>query len=105
MPSCFALTRDDQECETEEKEIKNLQQRNKTSEREVQAYRARKEIEDQIKLLELLLPFKEYLDARIRYNALKLRREQLHAKCKALEQRNRPALEFQKCGMVLILLF
>ena len=70
--------------------------RNKNSENDVNAYRKRKEIEEHIRLLELLLPFKEYIDARNEYGALKERRERVHERCKQLEQRNKPALELKE---------
>ena len=78
--------------------------RNKNSENEVNAYRKRKSIEDEIRLLELLLPFKEYIDARNEYAALKERRERVHERCKQLEQRNRPALELKACVIQSVLL-
>ncbi|KAI5121182.1 hypothetical protein M0805_005983 [Coniferiporia weirii] len=80
----------------ERSELGTLEQRNATLEKEVQAYQQRREIEQKIELLELILPFKEYIDARAEYDRLKRSREELHERVTALKQRNQPVLDFKE---------
>lgn len=89
----------------ERKEVENLEQRNASLEKEVAAYKNRRKIEREIELLEVILPCKEYLDARDEYNALKTRREDLHQKVLKLKERDKPVLEFKECVYFFSLLF
>lgn len=45
----------------------------------------------QIELLELLLPFKEYLESKILYDELKAKRNNLHSEVTKLAEKNKPA--------------
>ncbi|KAL5529915.1 SMC5 [Sanghuangporus sanghuang] len=83
-------------CAVERKEVETLEQRNASLEKEVAAYKNRRKIEREIELLEVILPCKEYLDAREEYNALKIRREELHQKALELKERSKPVLDFKE---------
>lgn len=85
-----AFLRSLQEISSERSHLETQEQRNAALEKDVQAYMERKEIEQQIDLLELLLPFKEYLDSRKEYERLRTLRETLHEKALRLQRRNEP---------------
>lgn len=70
--------------------METQEQRNAVLEKDVQAYLERKEIEQQIDFLDLLLPFKEYLLSREEYDRLKTLRETLHERALRLQRRNEP---------------
>ncbi|TFY82531.1 hypothetical protein EWM64_g1483 [Hericium alpestre] len=77
-------------------QLKTLEERNAILERDVARYNERKEIERQIGLLELILPFMEYIEARNRYmDAKKLQRD-LHQRVQALKKKNAPAHALKK---------
>ena len=69
-------------------------------ERDVQRFKERKEIEDQIALLELIIPFMEYMEARQRYQTAKAEQRRLHDEVKKLQDKNKPILDFKKCALV-----
>lgn len=91
----FTLT-SKQEIVTLRSNLETQEHRNAALERDVQAYLERKDIERQISLLELILPFKEYLESREEYNRLKEEREKMHQKVLALQERNKPVREFKE---------
>ncbi|EJD01702.1 P-loop containing nucleoside triphosphate hydrolase protein [Fomitiporia mediterranea MF3/22] len=82
-------------CAIERREVETLEQRNATLEREVSAYKNRRRIEREIELLELILPFKEYLNARNDYDTLKKRRAELHEKALNLKKRSQPVHDYK----------
>ena len=82
--------------------MENLQQRNANLEKEVTAYKNRRKIEREIELLEVILPCKEYLDARNEYDVLKTRRQEVHAKAQALKDRSKPVMDFKEFGFCLL---
>ncbi len=48
-----------------------------------------------VELLELLLPFKEYLESKVLYEERKQKRQDLHAKTVALAEKNKPVHDFK----------
>lgn len=76
-------------------QLKTLEERNRQLENEVDRFNERKKIEDEIAILELLLPFALYMEARARYTEAKNLKRDLHAKAQALERRNGPMLRLK----------
>ncbi|TDL30065.1 P-loop containing nucleoside triphosphate hydrolase protein [Rickenella mellea] len=76
-------------------DLATLEQRNSILERDVQQYKQRREIERKVELLELLLPFKEYLESKVLYEERKRKRQDLHAKTIALAEKNKPVHDFK----------
>ncbi|CCM05532.1 uncharacterized protein FIBRA_07758 [Fibroporia radiculosa] len=72
---------------------KTLQDRNATLEREVKKYEERRQIERDIELLELFLPFREYIEAKEVYTAAKEAQKKLLDRVKQLQARNAPIEE------------
>lgn len=50
-----------------------------------------------MELLEVILPCKEYLEAKSEYDRLKKIRNDLHKKVATLQEKNTPVVEFKKC--------
>ncbi|KAH9942592.1 P-loop containing nucleoside triphosphate hydrolase protein [Amylocystis lapponica] len=76
--------------------LKTMQERNEGLERDVQRVHERRQIERKIELLELILPFKEYMEAKVAYAAAKAKQRRLHEHVKALKAKNAPVLEFKQ---------
>ncbi|KAF8187572.1 P-loop containing nucleoside triphosphate hydrolase protein [Mycena galopus ATCC 62051] len=68
-----------------------LTERNKNLERDVQRYRKRKQIEQAISLLRVLIPVQHFREARDTYLTLKARQKASHAKVTRLMNKNKPA--------------
>ncbi|THH15953.1 hypothetical protein EW146_g4614 [Bondarzewia mesenterica] len=81
---------------TDQQNLKTLEDRNAMLERDVQRYNERKEIERKIALHQLILPFVEYIDARARYAEAKAKQRQLHKLVRELKEKNAPAHDFKK---------
>ncbi|KAI0309852.1 P-loop containing nucleoside triphosphate hydrolase protein [Amylostereum chailletii] len=80
----------------DKKQLETLQERNAMLERDVQRFKERKEIERQIELLELMIPFMEYIEARARYSETKAKQRELYQRVQVLKQKNAPTLDFKK---------
>ncbi|KZT02149.1 P-loop containing nucleoside triphosphate hydrolase protein [Laetiporus sulphureus 93-53] len=81
--------------------LKTMEERNANLEREVKRFEERRQIErdpwagltvKQIELLELILPFREYVEAKERYGTLKEKQRTLHERVMTLQRRNAPIL-------------
>ncbi|VDC05841.1 unnamed protein product [Peniophora sp. CBMAI 1063] len=80
----------------DQKQLDTLQERNATLERDVQRFKERKEIEEAIALLELIIPFMEYMEARQRYTNAKAEQRRLHLEVVQIKERNKPMLDLKK---------
>ncbi|KAI0030174.1 P-loop containing nucleoside triphosphate hydrolase protein [Vararia minispora EC-137] len=78
------------------KQLETLQERNANLERDVQRFKERKEIERQIALLELIVPFMEYTEARERYTKAKEEQRRLHKEVQDLRKRHEPLHNLRK---------
>ncbi|KZT06482.1 P-loop containing nucleoside triphosphate hydrolase protein [Laetiporus sulphureus 93-53] len=86
--------------------LKTMEERNANLEREVKRFEERRQIERDIELLELILPFREYVEAKERYGTLKEQQRKLHEHVMTLQKRNAPILthkgtlerEIEKCS-------
>ena len=76
--------------------LKVMQDRNENLEREVQRFKERRQIEQQIELYLLILPFKEYMEAKEVYAAAKTKHRLLLENVKTLKAANAPVLDFKK---------
>ncbi|KAI9442797.1 P-loop containing nucleoside triphosphate hydrolase protein [Lactarius psammicola] len=81
---------------SEKQQLKTLEDRNAMLEREVQRFNERKEFERQIALVELILPFMEYMEAKRHYTDVKARQRSLHKRVQTLQQKNKPIHDFKK---------
>lgn len=81
---------------TDRQNLKTLEERNAMLERDVQRYNERKEIERKIAVLELVLPFVEYVEARARYVEAKAKQRDLHKIVRELRDKNAPAHNLKK---------
>ncbi|KAI0044470.1 P-loop containing nucleoside triphosphate hydrolase protein [Auriscalpium vulgare] len=77
-------------------QMKTLEERNAMLERDVQRFKERQELQKQIGLIELILPFIEYVEARKLYSEAKEKQRTLHRKVQMLQQKNAPMHEFKK---------
>ncbi|KAL6307041.1 P-loop containing nucleoside triphosphate hydrolase protein [Sparassis latifolia] len=76
-------------------QLKTMQERNANLERDVRRYEERRRIEREIDLLELILPFKQYMEAKDLYHLTKAAQRRLHDKVKALQAKNAPMLKLK----------
>ncbi|KAI0264300.1 P-loop containing nucleoside triphosphate hydrolase protein [Russula aff. rugulosa BPL654] len=81
---------------SEKQQLKTLEDRNAMLERDVQRFNERKELERQIALLELILPFMEYMEAKRSYTEAKAKQRALHKCVQTLQQKNQPMHDFKK---------
>ncbi|KAH9983439.1 hypothetical protein BJV74DRAFT_797421 [Russula compacta] len=81
---------------SERQQLKTLEDRNAVLERDVQRFNERKEFERQIALVELILPFMEYMEAKRRYTDAKTKQRALHKRVQTLQQKNQPMHDFKK---------
>ncbi|KAI0264050.1 hypothetical protein BGY98DRAFT_1192298 [Russula aff. rugulosa BPL654] len=81
---------------SEKQQLKTLEDRNAMLERDVQRFNERKELERQIALLELILPFMEYTEAKRSYTEAKAKQRALHKCVQTLQQKNQPMHDFKK---------
>ncbi|KAI0287939.1 hypothetical protein B0F90DRAFT_1827934 [Multifurca ochricompacta] len=81
---------------SEKQQIKTLGDRNAMLERDVQRFNERKELERQIALVELILPFMEYIEAKRHYTDAKTKQRALHKAVQALQAKNKPMHDFKK---------
>ena len=79
-----------------------LEQRNTNLEKEVQAYRNRREIEKRIELFDLILPFKEYLDSRVVYTKLKAERKKTYERVLQFKSAREPVEQFRRYARVIL---
>ncbi|CAL1699972.1 unnamed protein product [Somion occarium] len=77
-------------------QLKTLQERNANLERDVKRYEERRAIEKEIELLELMLPFVEYTEAKRKYDQLKAAQTEMHEKVKKLNESNAPYINLTK---------
>ncbi|KZT70296.1 P-loop containing nucleoside triphosphate hydrolase protein [Daedalea quercina L-15889] len=77
-------------------QLKNLEERNANLERDVRKHEERRQIEHDIELLELILPFKEYTEAKAVYMEAKESSKKVHERYQKLQARNAPILEQKK---------
>ncbi|OBZ70474.1 Structural maintenance of chromosomes protein 5 [Grifola frondosa] len=77
-------------------QLKTMEERNANLERDVKRYEERRAIERKIDLLELILPFREYMEAKERYETAKAEQRRLHEHVKALQKKNTPTLDLKK---------
>ncbi|RPD67470.1 P-loop containing nucleoside triphosphate hydrolase protein [Lentinus tigrinus ALCF2SS1-7] len=71
-------------------QLKTMEDRNANLERDVRRYEERRALEKKIQLLELIVPFKEYYEARDVYRQLKPQRTEAVRNVRRLEARNKP---------------
>lgn len=76
-------------------QLKTMVERNALLERDVERFKLRKQIEKDIKLLELTIPFVEYLAAREQYKLAKEDQRAKHQRVQRLEALNKPAHDFK----------
>ncbi|KAI0058575.1 P-loop containing nucleoside triphosphate hydrolase protein [Artomyces pyxidatus] len=81
---------------TDRVQMKTLEERNAMLERDVQRFKERQELQRQIALLELILPFMEYVEVRRLYQEAKEKQRGLHQRVVALKAKNAPLHEFKK---------
>jgi hypothetical protein len=97
---------------TDNKQMETLKDRNAALERDVQRFKERKEIEGQVRvyrvrrmtvlthaqiaLLELIIPFMEYIEARDRYTKAKEVQRQLFKEVQALQRKHQPLNDLRK---------
>ncbi|KAI9434892.1 P-loop containing nucleoside triphosphate hydrolase protein [Lactarius indigo] len=81
---------------SEKQQLKTLEDRNAMLERDVQRFNERREIERQIALVELILPFMEYMEAKRYYTDVKAKQRSLHKRVQTLQQKNQPIHNFKK---------
>ncbi|KAI0784897.1 P-loop containing nucleoside triphosphate hydrolase protein [Abortiporus biennis] len=75
---------------TDRDHLHTMEQRNENLERDVKKYEERKQLEADLALVELLLPFREYLDAREHWDAAKKAAKELQDKVNKLKDKNLP---------------
>ncbi|KII94777.1 hypothetical protein PLICRDRAFT_128007 [Plicaturopsis crispa FD-325 SS-3] len=80
----------------ENAQLTQMKDRNENLERDVERYKARRKLEFEIALLEILLPVQEYRESLKLYKATKILQRDLHARVKALRDKNKPAHGFLK---------
>ncbi|KAF8266427.1 P-loop containing nucleoside triphosphate hydrolase protein [Lactarius quietus] len=80
----------------EKQKLKTLEDRNAVLERDVQRFNERKDLERQIALVDLILPFMEYMEAKRNYTDVKAKQRSLHQRVKTLQQKNQPIHDFKK---------
>ncbi|KAK0202992.1 hypothetical protein DFS33DRAFT_1437795, partial [Desarmillaria ectypa] len=78
---------------SETDQLKQMRERNEAIERDVQRCLERQKIEQEIALLEVLVPVQRYREARERYQAVKAEQRRCHNKVVALKDKNAPAHE------------
>ncbi|KAI0677714.1 P-loop containing nucleoside triphosphate hydrolase protein [Trametes maxima] len=76
-------------------QLKTMEERNANLERDVRRYEERRAIEQQIELLELIVPVKQYYEAREKYREIKPRQREAVKKFKRLEALHKPYLDLQ----------
>ncbi|KAI9462755.1 P-loop containing nucleoside triphosphate hydrolase protein [Russula earlei] len=81
---------------SEKQQLKTLEDRNAMLERDVQRFNERKEFERQIALVELILPFMEYMEAKRFYTDAKTKQRALHKHVQTLQQKNQPIHDFKR---------
>ncbi|KIK95336.1 hypothetical protein PAXRUDRAFT_25548 [Paxillus rubicundulus Ve08.2h10] len=80
-----------QECIKGDQELlTTMEDRNAQLERDVARFQERKRIENEVSVLEVLIPVNEYHEAKERYVQAKERQRQLHARVTQLRDRNAP---------------
>lgn len=81
---------------SEKQKLKTLEDRNAVLEKDVQRFNERKELEREIALVDLVLPFMEYMEAKRHYTDVKARQRSLHLRVKTLQHKNQPIHDFKK---------
>ena len=84
-----------QELATEYNELETLERRDANLEKDVNAYKQQREIERRVELLEVVLPVKEYLQAKAEYGKAKEERKKAHERVQGLEAQNKPVVDFR----------
>ncbi|KAF8520766.1 hypothetical protein BU17DRAFT_88654 [Hysterangium stoloniferum] len=79
----------------EQQHILQLEEKQKTLEKDVKRFQERQTIERQIELLELVLPYVEYRESKAIYDEAKIARDQAAIEYRRLEEENRPLKELQ----------
>ncbi|KAN0134136.1 hypothetical protein V8E53_004519 [Lactarius tabidus] len=81
---------------SEKQKLKTLEDRNALLEKDVQRFNERKDLEQEIALVDLILPFMEYMEAKRHYTDVKARQRSLHLRVKTLQHKNQPIHDFKK---------
>ncbi|KIY64376.1 P-loop containing nucleoside triphosphate hydrolase protein [Cylindrobasidium torrendii FP15055 ss-10] len=82
--------------QAEADQLQQMKDRNDAIERDVERYKERKRIEQEMKLLEVCIPVQTYLETRDRYNEVRAKKKIISDRCKVLKDKNAPAHQFQK---------
>ncbi|PBK65782.1 P-loop containing nucleoside triphosphate hydrolase protein [Armillaria solidipes] len=77
-------------------QLQQMRERNEAIERDVQRCLERQKIEQEIALLEVLVPVQRYREARERYQTVKAEQRRCHNKVVALKDKNAPAHDLLK---------
>ena len=99
--------------------MQNLEVRNAALEKDVKLYLERRDIEKQagchprirvdglihtsiiqLELYDLILPFKEYVESKKEYEILKRERQRKHDQVLALQEKNKPFVDFKRCVLM-----
>ncbi|KAG7444355.1 uncharacterized protein BT62DRAFT_237991 [Guyanagaster necrorhizus] len=83
-------------------QLKQMRERNETIERDVQRCLERQKIEQEIALLEVLVPVQRYREAREKYQAVKAEQRRCHNRVVALRNKNAPAHDLLKYAVYMI---
>ncbi|KAK0457748.1 uncharacterized protein EV420DRAFT_1687453 [Desarmillaria tabescens] len=81
---------------SETDQLKQMRERNEAIERDVQRCLERQKIEQEIALLEVLVPVQRYREAREKYQIVKAEQRRCHNKVVALKDKNAPAHDLLK---------
>ncbi|PCH40750.1 nucleoside triphosphate hydrolase protein [Wolfiporia cocos MD-104 SS10] len=74
-------------------QLKTAEERNAALEREVKRFEERRQLEREVQLYELILPFREYVEAKNNYTVAKATQREALARVKKLQERNKPISE------------
>ncbi|KAI0371444.1 P-loop containing nucleoside triphosphate hydrolase protein [Pilatotrama ljubarskyi] len=77
-------------------QLRTMEERNANLERDVRRYEERRALEKQIQLLEIIVPIKEYYDARERYRIVKPQQREAMKHLRTLQKRHKPYLDMEK---------
>ncbi|KAH8096592.1 hypothetical protein BXZ70DRAFT_945257 [Cristinia sonorae] len=80
--------------EEDNKQLQNLEDRNLNLERDVKRYKERRAVEENIELLEILVPYKEYNEWKAKYATMKELHRASHGRLQALKRANAPVEAF-----------
>ncbi|OJT15503.1 Structural maintenance of chromosomes protein 5 [Trametes pubescens] len=90
------LRREQELVDADKDQLKTMEDRNANLERDVRRYEERRALEQQIELLEFIVPIKEYYEAREKYRIMKPQQREALRNLRKLEARNKPYLDMLK---------